>query len=205
MVQILLQILEDGRLTDSLGRKVDFRNTILIMTSNVGAHILQRNSSLGFSAGNADDDFDKIKDKIMDEAKKSFKPEFLNRLTEIVIFRPLIKESMRAIVDLELKKVTDRLKDKKLKLHISDDVKEFLIEKGYDSKLGARPLRRAVEKYLEDSLAEEVLSGSLRKNKSIRVLLTEDEEPSLYFSQDDTDKKVSVSPSSKEEDKESDS
>jgi len=205
VAQILLQILEDGRLTDSLGRKVDFRNTILIMTSNVGAHILQRNSSLGFSAGNADDDFDKIKDKIMDEAKKSFKPEFLNRLTEIVIFRPLIKESMRAIVDLELKKVTDRLKDKKLKLHISDDVKEFLIEKGYDSKLGARPLRRAVEKYLEDSLAEEVLSGNLRKNKSIRVLLTEDEEPSLYFSQEETDKKVSVSPSSKEEDKQSDS
>jgi ATP-dependent Clp protease ATP-binding subunit ClpC len=205
VAQILLQILEDGRLTDSLGRKVDFRNTILIMTSNVGAHILQRNSSLGFSAGNADDDFDKIKDKIMDEAKKSFKPEFLNRLTEIVIFRPLIKESMRAIVDLELKKVTDRLKDKKLRLHISDDVKEFLIEKGYDSKLGARPLRRAVEKYLEDSLAEEVLSGNLRKNKSIRVLLTEDEEPSLYFSQEETDKKVSVSPSSKEEDKKSDS
>ena len=205
VAQILLQILEDGRLTDSLGRKVDFRNTILIMTSNVGAHILQRNSSLGFSAGNADDDFDKIKDKIMDEAKKSFKPEFLNRLTEIVIFRPLIKESMRAIVDLELKKVTDRLKDKKLRLHISDDVKEFLIEKGYDSKLGARPLRRAVEKYLEDSLAEEVLSGNLRKNKSIRVLMTEDEEPSLYFSQEETDKKVSVSPSSKEEDKKSDS
>jgi ATP-dependent Clp protease ATP-binding subunit ClpC len=205
VAQILLQILEDGRLTDSLGRKVDFRNTILIMTSNVGAHILQRNSSLGFSAGNADDDFDKIKDKIMDEAKKSFKPEFLNRLTEIVIFRPLIKESMRSIVDLELKKVTDRLKDKKLRLHISDDVKEFLIEKGYDSKLGARPLRRAVEKYLEDSLAEEVLSGNLRKNKSIRVLLTEDDEPSLYFSQEETDKKVSVSPSSKEEDKKSDS
>ena len=205
VAQILLQILEDGRLTDSLGRKVDFRNTILIMTSNVGAHILQRNSSLGFSAGNADDDFDKIKDKIMDEAKKTFKPEFLNRLTEIVIFRPLIKESMRAIVDLELKKITDRLKEKKLKLDISDEVKEFLIDKGYDSKLGARPLRRAVEKYLEDSLAEEVLSGSLRKNKSIRVLITDDEEPSLYFSQDDADEKVSVSPDSKEEDKDSDS
>jgi ATP-dependent Clp protease ATP-binding subunit ClpC len=205
VAQILLQILEDGRLTDSLGRKVDFRNTILIMTSNVGAHILQRNSSLGFSAGNADDDFDKIKDKIMDEAKKTFKPEFLNRLTEIVIFRPLIKQSMRAIVDLELKKITDRLKEKKLKLDISDEVKEFLIDKGYDSKLGARPLRRAVEKYLEDSLAEEVLSGSLRKNKSIRVLITDDEEPSLYFSQDDADEKVSVSPDSKEEDKDSDS
>tara|TARA_B110000003_G_scaffold276557_1_gene323850 strand:+ start:414 stop:2951 length:2538 start_codon:yes stop_codon:yes gene_type:complete len=205
VAQILLQILEDGRLTDSLGRKVDFRNTILIMTSNVGAHILQRNSSLGFSAGNADDDFDKIKDKIMDEAKKSFKPEFLNRLTEMVIFRPLVKESMRAIVDLELKKVTDRLKEKKLKLQISDKVKEFLIEKGYDNKLGARPLRRAVEKYLEDSLAEEVLSGSLRKNKLIRVLITEDEEPKLYFTQEEVEGKVSVSPSSKEEEKELDS
>jgi ATP-dependent Clp protease ATP-binding subunit ClpC len=205
VAQILLQILEDGRLTDSLGRKVDFRNTILIMTSNVGAHILQRNSSLGFSAGNADDDFDKTKDKIMDEAKKSFKPEFLNRLTEIVIFRPLVKESMRAIVDLELKKVTDRLKEKKLKLQISDEVKEFLIEKGYDNKLGARPLRRAVEKYLEDSLAEEVLSGSLRKNKLIRVLITDDEEPKLYFTQEEVEGKVSVSPSSKEEEKDLDS
>ena len=198
VTQILLQILEDGRLTDSLGRKVDFRNTILIMTSNVGAHILQRNSYLGFSAGNADDDFDKTKDKIMDEAKKSFKPEFLNRLTEIVIFRPLAKDSMRAIVDLELKKLTDRLKEKKLKLKISDKVKEFLIEKGYDNKLGARPLRRAVEKYLEDSLAEEVLSGSLRKNKAISVLITDEEEPSLYFSQDDGEDKVSVAPSSKD-------
>jgi ATP-dependent Clp protease ATP-binding subunit ClpC len=141
----------------------------------------------------------------MDEAKKTFKPEFLNRLTEIVIFRPLVKESMRAIVDLELKKVIDRLKEKKLKLKISDEVKEFLIEKGYDSKLGARPLRRAVEKYLEDSLAEEVLSGSLRKNKIIHVLITDEEEPSLYFSQDESDEKVSVSPSSKAEDKDTDS
>ena len=199
VAQILLQILEDGRLTDSLGRKVDFRNTILIMTSNVGAHILQKNSSLGFSAGNADDDFDKTRDKIMDEAKKSFKPEFLNRLTEIVIFRPLAKKSMSAIVDLELKKVTDRLKEKKLKLDICDNVKEFLIEKGYDDKLGARPLRRAVEKYLEDSLAEEVLSGSLRKNKIIRVLLSDDEDPSVYFSQEETDKKVSVSSSTEED------
>ena len=199
VAQILLQILEDGRLTDSLGRKVDFRNTILIMTSNVGAHILQKNSSLGFSAGNADDDFDKTRDKIMDEAKKSFKPEFLNRLTEIVIFRPLAKKSMSAIVDLELKKVTDRLKEKKLKLDICENVKEFLIEKGYDDKLGARPLRRAVEKYLEDSLAEEVLSGSLRKNKIIRVLLSDDEDPSVYFSQEETDKKVSVSSSTEED------
>ena len=203
VAQILLQILEDGRLTDSLGRKVDFRNTILIMTSNVGAHILQRNSSLGFSSGNSEDDFDNTKDKIMDEAKKTFKPEFLNRLTEIVIFRPLVKESMRAIVDLELEKVTDRLKDKKLKLVISDEVKEFLIEKGYDNKLGARPLRRAVEKYLEDSLAEEVLGGSLRKNKSIHVLITDNDDPKLYFSQDEVAEKVSISAEDKNKEQKS--
>ena len=203
VAQILLQILEDGRLTDSLGRKVDFRNTILIMTSNVGAHILQRNSSLGFSSGNSEDDFENTKDKIMDEAKKTFKPEFLNRLTEIVIFRPLVKESMRAIVDLELEKVTDRLKDKKLKLVISDEVKEFLIEKGYDNKLGARPLRRAVEKYLEDSLAEEVLGGSLRKNKSIHVLITDNDDPKLYFSQDEVAEKVSISAEDKNKEQKS--
>ena len=181
VAQILLQILEDGRLTDSLGRKVDFRNTILIMTSNVGAHILQRNTSMGFSIGDADQDFENTKDKILDEAKKTFKPEFLNRLTEIVIFRPLAKESMHSIVDLELSKVTERLKEKKLKLEVSDEAKEFLIEKGYDDKLGARPLRRAVEKYLEDTLAEELLSGNLRKNKPITVVLSDDEEKGFMF------------------------
>jgi ATP-dependent Clp protease ATP-binding subunit ClpC len=111
---------------------------------------------------------------------------------------------MRAIVDLELKKVTDRLKEKKLKLLVSDQVKEFLIEKGYDNKLGARPLRRAVEKYLEDSLAEEVLSGSLRKNKTIHVLITEDEDPKLYFSQDDVNDKVPIT-TTEDKDKEKDS
>ena len=200
VAQILLQILEDGRLTDSLGRKVDFRNTILIMTSNVGAHILQRNTSMGFAVGDADQNFEKTKDKIMDEAKKSFKPEFLNRLTEIVIFRPLAKESMSSIVDLELDKVSNRLKDKKLKIEVSDEAKEFLIEKGYDEKLGARPLRRAVEKYLEDTLAEELLSGNLRKNKPITVVLSDDEEKGLCFEQKKTGKdKVSVSSTSSED------
>lgn len=203
VAQILLQILEDGRLTDSLGRKVDFRNTILIMTSNVGAHILQRNTSMGFAVGDADQNFEKTKDKIMDEAKKSFKPEFLNRLTEIVIFRPLAKESMSSIVDLELEKVSLRLKDKKLKIEVSDEAKDFLIEKGYDEKLGARPLRRAVEKYLEDTLAEELLSGNLRKNKPINVILSEDDEKGLCFEQKKSGKnKVTVSNSTSEEESE---
>jgi ATP-dependent Clp protease ATP-binding subunit ClpC len=193
VAQILLQILEDGRLTDSFGRKVDFRNTILIMTSNVGAHILQRGTSLGFSAGGDEQDFDNTKGKIMDEAKKSFKPEFLNRLTEIVIFRPLAKESMKSIVELELGKVSERLKEKKLKIEISDEVKEFLIENGYDKKLGARPLRRAVEKYIEDGLAEAVLAGSLRKSKPIRVVMEEGEQEKVKFLQDTGKDKVSVS------------
>ncbi len=206
VAQILLQILEDGRLTDSLGRKVDFRNTILIMTSNVGAEILQRNTSLGFSVGDAEQDFEKIKGKIMDEAKKVFKPEFLNRLTEIVIFRQLLKDQMGAIVDLELNKVSERLKERKLKLEISKEAKEFLIDHGYDNKLGARPLRRAVEKYLEDNLAEALLSGDLRKSVPIKVLLHEDEEIGLRFEQSKkTKKKVSVSSHEEEEEEKSDS
>ena len=196
VAQILLQILEDGRLTDSLGRKVDFRNTILIMTSNVGAEILQRNTSLGFSVSNAEQDFDKIKEKILEEAKKIFKPEFLNRLTEIVIFRQLFKEHMTAIVELELEKVSDRLKERKLKLDVSKEAKDFLIEHGYDKKLGARPLRRAVERYLEDNLAEALLAGDIRKSVPIQVLLHEDEKIGLRFEQAKKGKKkVSVSSS----------
>ena len=199
VAQILLQILEDGRLTDSLGRKVDFRNTILIMTSNVGAHILQKNTSMGFSMRDADQDFDNTKDKILDEAKKSFKPEFLNRLTEIVIFKPLAKESMHSIVELELKKVSDRLIEKKLKLDVTDEAKEFLIEKGYDQKFGARPLRRAVEKYLEDNLAEALLAGNLRKNKPIKVLVDKDDNIGLRFEQAKGKEKLTISSSSEED------
>ena len=189
VTQILLQILEDGRLTDSLGRQVDFRNTILIMTSNVGAEILQRNVSMGFSVdGKADED--RIRDKIMDEAKKTFKPEFLNRLTEIIMFRALNKESMNTIVDLELGKLQKRLKEQKIRLVVVDEAKKFLVEKGYDEKLGARPLRRAVEKYLEDTLAEALLGGLVKKGKLIDVLVAEDGE-ALIFEQQKGGNKVS--------------
>jgi ATP-dependent Clp protease ATP-binding subunit ClpC len=189
VTQILLQILEDGRLTDSLGRKVDFRNTILIMTSNVGAEILQRNVSMGFSVGEEMDE-ERIRDKIMDEAKKSFKPEFLNRLTDIVIFKMLSKESMTAIVDLELAKVCKRLKEQRIKLEVSDEAKEFLIEHGYDEKLGARPLRRAVEKHIEDGLAENLLAGQIKKGKAIKVILSEDGK-AIVFDQAKSGTKVS--------------
>jgi ATP-dependent Clp protease ATP-binding subunit ClpC len=159
---------------------------------------------MGFSIGDADQDFENTKGKIMDEAKKSFKPEFLNRLTEIVIFRPLAKESMKSIVDLELDKVSERLRDKKLKLEVSEEAKDFLIENGYDEKLGARPLRRAVEKYLEDNLAEALLAGNIRKSKPIKVILSEDEEKGLCFEQAKGKDKISV-PSSEDTDQEKDS
>ena len=184
VVQLLLQVLEEGRLTDSLGRKVDFRNTILIMTSNVGADILQRNTSMGFGVeSNAESEYEKIREKILDETKRVFKPEFLNRLNDLVIFKSLGKEDMHEIVDLELKSVSDRLRERDLVFEFSEEAKSFLIENGYDEKYGARPLRRAVEKHLEDSLAEAILSGEIKPGELIKVTLAEDEK-SLRFEQD---------------------
>ena len=160
--QLLLQILEDGHLTDNVGRKIDFRNTIVIMTSNVGAEILQKNVSLGFgSMASDEEDYDQIKSKITDEAKKMFKPEFLNRLDDLVIFRKLNKEHIKQIADLEIQKLRNRVRDKGFKIRVSAKVKEFIINKGYDDKFGARPLRRAVEKYLEDTLAEAILEEEI--------------------------------------------
>lgn len=175
VVQLLLQVLEEGRLTDSLGRKIDFRNTILIMTSNVGADILQRNTSMGFGIeSNAENEYEKIREKILDETKRVFKPEFLNRLNDLVIFKSLAREDMLAIVDLELRNVSARLKERELVFEFSQETKDFLIEKGYDEKYGARPLRRAVEKYLEDSLAEAILSGEVKPGEVIKVTVNEE-------------------------------
>ncbi len=183
VVQLLLQVLEEGRLTDSLGRKVDFRNTILIMTSNVGAEILQRNTSMGFGIErSAENEYDKIREKIMDETKRVFKPEFLNRLNELVIFKSLGREDMESIVTLELRNLAQRLKERELTFKFEDSAKAFLIEKGYDEKYGARPLRRAVERYLEDSLAEAILNGDIKPGEVITVAANEANE-GLVFTQ----------------------
>ncbi len=182
VVQLLLQVLEEGRLTDSLGRKIDFRNTILIMTSNVGAEILQRNTSMGFGLeDNAENAYEKIREKILDETKRVFKPEFLNRLNELVIFKSLGREEMKAIVELELRNVANRLKEQNLIFDFSEATKSFLIEKGYDVKYGARPLRRAIERHLEDSLAEAILGGEIKAGEVIRVDVQDDH---LSFVQD---------------------
>jgi ATP-dependent Clp protease ATP-binding subunit ClpC len=183
VVQLLLQVLEEGRLTDSLGRKIDFRNTILIMTSNVGAEILQRNTSMGFGIEDtAENEYEKVREKILDETKRVFKPEFLNRLNELVIFKSLAREDMKAIVELELRNVANRLKEQGLSFDFTEAAKSFLIEQGYDSKYGARPLRRAIERHLEDSLAEAILGGEIKHGEVIRVEVEDDH---LTFAQDE--------------------
>jgi len=167
----VLQILEDGRLTDSLGRTVDFRNTIIIMTSNVGAQLLQRQTSMGFAAAATSfNDAEKMREKVLEEAKRVFRPEFLNRISDVVFFRPLDKNDLTAIVDLEIGKFAKRLVDRKISLEFTPEAKELLIEKGYDEKYGARPLRRAVEHYLEDPLAEAILRGEVKEGESVLVV-----------------------------------
>ena len=170
VLQIFLQILEDGRLTDSLGRTVDFRNTIIIMTSNVGAALLQRQTSMGFAAAAASfNDAEKMREKVLEEAKRVFKPEFLNRISDIVFFRPLDKNDLIKIVEIEITKFAKRLVERKITLEFSADAKSLLIDKGYDEKYGARPLRRAVEHYVEDPLAEALLRGDVKEGEAVIV------------------------------------
>lgn len=175
VIQLLLQVLEEGHLTDSLGRVVDFRNTIIIMTSNIGAEFLQKDTTLGFGQTvDASKDFEKIKERMMDELKRAFKPEFLNRINEIVIFHRLNKEHMKRIVDLELKKVAQRLKTHDIVIEVDEKTKEFLVEKGYDEKYGARPLQRAIERYLEDPLAEAILTAEIKKGEPVQITIKDD-------------------------------
>ncbi|MFM8336592.1 MAG: AAA family ATPase, partial [Opitutaceae bacterium] len=162
-LQLLLQIMEDGRLTDSLGRTVDFRNAIIIMTSNVGAQLLQRQTSMGFAAAASSfNDIERMREKVQEEAKRVFKPEFLNRISDIIFFRPLDKDDLVKIVALETANFAKRLSERKITLEFTEAAKQLLIEKGYDEKYGARPLRRAVEHYLEDPLAEALLRGEVK-------------------------------------------
>ncbi len=171
VMHLLLQILEDGKITDSLGRKIDFRNTIIIMTSNVGAETLKRQTTMGFGAVKplGEHEYDAMRDKLLEEAKKTFKPEFMNRLDDIIVFHQLTKPDLMKIVDLEVAKVLKRVKAKEVHIELSDSAKEFLIEKGYDPMYGARPMRRAVEKYLEDPLAEELLRGNVKAGDTVEV------------------------------------
>jgi len=166
---LLLQVFEDGRLTDSFGRKVDFRNTIVIMTSNVGAELIRKSGSLGFKAQTDEVSYEEMKGKLLEEVKKTFKPEFLNRIDDIIVFRPLVKEDLFSIVDLELGYISDRLKEQNIILDVSREAKQLLAEKGFDPVFGARPLKRTIQRYLEDPLSEEIISGRLKDKKVVKV------------------------------------
>ncbi len=169
VMHLLLQILEEGKVTDSLGRKVDFRNTIIIMTSNVGAELIKRQTTMGFGAARDEERYEVMREKILEESKRVFKPEFINRLDDLIVFHTLSKPDLMRIVDLEVRKVVKRVKVKEIDIHLDQSAHEFLIEKGYDPAYGARPMRRAVERFLEDPLAEEILRGNIKAGDHVNV------------------------------------
>jgi ATP-dependent Clp protease ATP-binding subunit ClpC len=194
VMNLLLQILEEGTVTDSLGRKIDFRNTIIIMTSNVGASSIKRQTTLGFGAMAEDEaDFEGMKGKILDEAKKHFRPEFLNRLDDLVVFHMLEKKDLNQIVDLEVNKLVKRLAEKEITLTLTAEARDFLSEKGFDPAYGARPMRRAVERFLEDPLAEAVLRGAVKAGDKVEVVKkTDTEELDFISTHSETQQKAGV-------------
>jgi len=172
---VLLQIMDEGRLTDSFGRSIDFKNVILIMTSNIGADLIKNQSGFGFGKKSPEANYEKMKDILQKEVERHFRPEFLNRLDDTIVFKALTRENLQIIVDYELAKVFKRLTEHGLKLELTDQAKEFLIDKGYNPEFGARPLRRAIEHYIEDPLSESVLGGKF-KGKNLVKIDVQDEE-----------------------------
>jgi ATP-dependent Clp protease ATP-binding subunit ClpC len=193
---ILLQILEDGKLTDAQGRKVDFRNTIVIMTSNIGASTISKNQTLGFSVG--DDSglsYDEMKDRIMGELKKVFRPELLNRIDEVIVFHKLTKDEIMSIVELMMKRLRDQMGEHEAAIELTEGAKELLVEKGYDPTMGARPLRRAIQRFIEDPLADFVLGRELGPGSTILVdRKNEDEVDITVIPAEITPEKVTVPP-----------
>jgi ATP-dependent Clp protease ATP-binding subunit ClpC len=177
---MLLQIMEEGRLTDSFGRHVDFKNVVLIMTSNIGAEMIKGGQSFGFGKRDEVQDYERIKKSLLAEVEKFFRPEFINRLDDIIVFRPLIKDDLYQIIEIELSKVRKRLTAKGMELELDKAAKDFLIDKGFNPDFGARPLRRAISQYIEDPLAESLLSGEFQSGHRIDVTRKEGEDH-LYF------------------------
>src|SRR3989441_1463512 len=167
---ILLQILEDGKLTDAQGRKVDFRNTIVTMTSNIGAAAISKNQTLGFSVGDESGlSYEDMKDRVMGELKKVFRPELLNRIDEVIVFHKLAKDEIKTIVELMLRRLREQMVTHEVSIELTDEAKELLVEKGYDPSMGARPLRRAIQRLIEDPLADFVLGAELSPGATIMV------------------------------------
>ncbi|HTL70324.1 MAG TPA: AAA family ATPase, partial [Candidatus Eisenbacteria bacterium] len=178
---MLLQVLEEGRLTDSLGRKVDFRNVMLIMTSNIGADLLKKQGSIGFKSQEHTSDYKDMKFRLLEEVKKTFKPEFINRVDDIVVFQKLSREELEKIIEIEVNGLRKRLAERDIEIQLDAKAKEFLINKGFDMMYGARPLKRTIQRYLEDPLAEELIAKRIRPNEVILVTVKDDEH--LMFQQ----------------------
>lgn len=172
---MLLQIMDEGRLTDSFGRRIDFKNVILIMTSNIGAELIKSQSGFGFGKKSPEANYEKMKDMLQKEVEHHFRPEFLNRVDDTIVFRPLTRENLQTIVDYELNKVFKRLTEHGLKLELTSHAKEFLIDKGYNPEFGARPLRRAIEHYIEDPLSEAMLQGQFKGKNLIKIDVQDEE------------------------------
>jgi ATP-dependent Clp protease ATP-binding subunit ClpC len=167
---ILLQILEDGQLTDSLGRKVNFKNAVIIMTSNIATAEIKKAASLGFQSKSEIDTYDKIKEKLLAEVKKVFRPEFLNRIDEIIVFNSLDRTQMEKIVDIQMVDIAERLKENKIIIELDRSAKELLVEQGFDPEFGARPIKRAIRRLLEDPLSEEILKNRFAPGAIIKIV-----------------------------------
>jgi len=179
VLNMLLQILDDGRLTDSHGRTVNFKNCVIIMTSNIGARLITDKKTLGFSTGDNKDEVEKeyenTKKEVMAELKRNFRPEFVNRIDEIIVFHKLTENELKQIVNIMLNQIKDRIKERNITLEIDEKAKELIIKKGTDTNYGARPLRRAIQTMLEDKLAEEILDGKLKNGDTARITAEDDE------------------------------
>jgi ATP-dependent Clp protease ATP-binding subunit ClpC len=173
---ILLQVLDEGHLTDNYGRMIDFKNTVVIMTSNVGARDIMKGKTLGFAEQEPGTSFERMAEKVRDEINKVFNPEFLNRLDDVIVFHPLTRQHIALIVDILFAQVARRLSEEGFALHRTEASTEFLVERGYDEQFGARPLRRAIQRYVEDPLSEKILTGDVAKGDEIEVDVGPDSE-----------------------------
>ena len=173
MFNILLQVLDEGHLTDNYGRVIDFKNTVLIMTSNLGARDISKGGGLGFHRSDAKKSYEIIKDKVREEIERAFNPEFLNRVDDTIVFHPLTREQIGEIVHIVLKDVRTRLAEEQMTLKLTQEAIDFLTEKGYDEKFGARPLKRAIQRYLEDPLSEKILMAEFTSGDEIEVGVAE--------------------------------
>ncbi|MBI4835043.1 MAG: ATP-dependent Clp protease ATP-binding subunit [Planctomycetes bacterium] len=175
---MLLQIMEEGRLTDSFGRHVDFKNAIVIMTSNIGADVIKNQASLGFKKVTADSSYESMKEVLLKEVNHHFRPEFINRLDDVIVFRNLTKEDLKSVIEIEMKGVKKRMKDRGLEVLMEDSARDFIIDKGYNPDFGARPLKRTIERFVEDPLSEQLLKGEFKDFNQVKIKMKDDH---LYF------------------------